>query len=448
MLRVGGIRHQRHLQSPPMTTNRVPLFIIPRLPFFYGWVVLACVCCAAFARQGPAVATLSIFIDPMTTEFGWSRTAISGAVSLGGLLAAITAPYLGTLLDRHGARMMLMVAVFTTALSTALLSATYSLVMFYILFCYARMNFAGPFDLGIYGAINNWFIKLRGTATSVTTLFLMIGLIAMPLIAQTAIVLDGWRTGWLAVGATVLIIGFLPNWLLMVRRPEDVGLVPDGALRKQPEGAPGSDANEAERTYAEPEPAFTRPQALRTSAFWLLALYTALAYPIQAGVSLHQAPHLIERGIDPTIAATIVSTFSLFSAISGVGLGLLARRIPTKVSLAFAALCLAGSSFLMISVDTPALGYLSAALFGIGIGGVLTLLPIAWADYFGRKSFGAIRGVALSIQVIAQATGPLISGVLRDMTGNYTLSLELFAAVGLAAAFAALLVKAPAPPRS
>lgn len=427
-----------------MALNRIPLFLVPRLPFFYGWVILACVCCASFARQGPAVATLSIFIDPMTSEFGWSRTAISGAVSLGGLLAAITSPYLGTVLDRHGARMMLMVAVFTTALSTALLSATQSLVMFYILFCYARMNFAGPFDLGIYGALNNWFVEKRGTATSVTTLFLMVGLIAMPLIAQAAIVLDGWRTGWLAVGATVLIIGFLPNWLLMVRRPEDVGLVPDGAQAAR-EGT-GTSGNEHPTPTAEPEPAFSRSEALRTPAFWLLSLFTALVYPIQAGVSLHQAPHLIERGIDPTIAATIVSTFSLFSAISGVGLGLLARRIPTKLSLCFVALCLGGSALLMIPIETPALGYVSAALFGIGIGGVITLLPIAWADYFGRKSFGAIRGVALSIQVIAQASGPLLSGVLRDMTGNYTLSLECFAALGLAASIAAILITAPKPP--
>ena len=425
-----------------MAANRIPLFLIPRLPFFYGWVILGCVCCAGFARQGPAVATLSIFVDPMTTEFGWSRTAISGAVSLGGLLAAITAPYLGTLLDRHGARIMLTTAVFTTALSTALLSATQSLVMFYILFCYARMNFAGPFDLGIYGALNNWFIAKRGTATSITTLALMVGLIATPLIAQAAILVDGWRTGWLAVGATVLIIGFLPNWLLMVRRPEDVGLLPDGAQQLGRDDTLKTTGT-APTAHPPPEPAFTRSQALRTPAFWLLALFTALVYPIQAGVSLHQAPHLIERGIDPTSAALIVSTFSLFSAISGVGLGLLARRIPTKASLAFAALCLGGSAAMMIPIESPTLGYLAAALFGTGIGGVLTLLPIAWADYFGRRSFGAIRGVALSIQVVAQAMGPLLSGVLRDLTGNYTLSLECFAALGLAAAFAAVLVTAP-----
>ena len=90
------------------------------------------------------------------------------------------------------------------------------------------MNFAGPFDLGIYGAVNNWFIKLRGFATSVTTFIQMTGLMAMPLIAQACIQYDGWRFGWVIIGTTVLFIGFLPNFLLMVRKPEDLDLLPDG----------------------------------------------------------------------------------------------------------------------------------------------------------------------------------------------------------------------------
>jgi len=92
----------------------LPVWLQHRLPFFYGWVVLTAVCCAGFARQGPAVATLSIFIEPMTGEFGWSRTALSAAVSLGGVLAAIASPLLGPILDRRGARVMLCVAVLVT----------------------------------------------------------------------------------------------------------------------------------------------------------------------------------------------------------------------------------------------------------------------------------------------------------------------------------------------
>jgi OFA family oxalate/formate antiporter-like MFS transporter len=96
------------------------------------------------------------------------------------------------------------------------------------------------------------------------------------------------------------------------------------------------------------------------------------------------------------------------------------------------------SPLLMKTISSPGEAYFAAALFGFGVGGILTLLPIAWADYFGRASFGAIRGVALSAQVMAQAVGPLISGVLRDWTGNYQISLTVFAALGGLSVIAAL----------
>src|SRR5262245_3132443 len=119
----------------PTRQHALPALLIARLPFFYGWVILACPCCAAFARQGPAVATLSIFVEPMTSAFGWSRTALSGAVSLGGVMAALASPLIGPYLDRRGARAMLCAAVLVTGVSTMLLSLTQSLLMFYLFFC-------------------------------------------------------------------------------------------------------------------------------------------------------------------------------------------------------------------------------------------------------------------------------------------------------------------------
>ena len=100
----------------------------------------------------------------------------------------------------------------------------------------------------------------------------------------------------------------------------------------------------------------------------------------------------------------------------------------------------------MIWVSGEHDGYVSAILFGLGIGGVLTVLPIAWADYFGRTSFGAIRGIALTIQVAAQAVGPVMSGVLRDATGDYRLPLLSFASFAVLAIIAALFTRAPKPP--
>jgi sugar phosphate permease len=419
-----------------LSRRGLPQLLSARLPFFYGWVALACLCCAGFSRQGGATATLSVFVEPLTREFGWSRAALSGAVSLGGLLAALASPLIGPVVDRYGSRLTLCLAVLVTGVATLLLSLTNSLLMFYLLFCIARLNWAGPFDLGIYSALNNWFVARRAFATSIATVAQMAGLVAMPLIAQLAMRHHNWRAGWLAIGLTVLVVGFMPNWLLMVRRPEDLGLQPD---RRATEARPRTGGSLPPPV----ETNFTRRQAVRTSAFWLLLLYTVLVYPVQAGVSLHQAANLIERGIAPTIAATTVSLFSLMSAVASAACGLLPRALPIKYPLALIGVFLAVSSLLMIGISSALTGAVAAALFGLGIGGMLTLLPIAWADYFGRANYGAIRGLALSAQVLAQASGPLLSGALRDWTGSYVRSLQCFAVLSALSILAALASRRP-----
>jgi MFS transporter, OFA family, oxalate/formate antiporter len=146
------------------------------------------------------------------------------------------------------------------------------------------------------------------------------------------------------------------------------------------------------------------------------------------------------------VAATIVSTFSLAAALASLGFGLIVRRMGVEIALALSGAALGAGAVLMLGIGTALQGYLAACCFGVGIGGILTLLPLAWADYFGRASFGAIRGVALSMQVTAQASGPLLSGVMRDATGSYALSLTVFAALSFFGACVALLVRPPHPP--
>jgi len=420
-----------------MNPRALPRLLAGRLPFYYGWVVLACVCCAGFARQGSSVAVLSIFIAPMTAEFGWSRTAISGAVSLGGILAAVTSPFLGPVLDRRGARAVLCLAILATAGATVGLSLVGSLLFFYLLFCLGRTSFAGPFDLGIYSAVANWFVARRAQATSIATVAQMSGLVILPLVAQFAMLWGGWRAGWVAVGLAVLAVGFLPVFLLLARRPEDVGLAADPV-------PPHTGSGPAPTPV--PEPVFDRAQALRTPAFWLLSLYGLLIWPVQAGVSLHQAPNLIERGLDPTLAATVVSAFSATSALAGFGVGFVGRRVPVGLRLAAAAVLIAGGTYAMTQIHGPGLAYPAAICFGLGLGAMFTLLPLAWADFFGRRSYGAIRGIALSVQVLAQAAGPLLSGVLRDLNGSYDASLWCLGTLAALGALAALFARPPVPP--
>jgi MFS family permease len=413
-----------------------------RVPFFYGKVVLGCAMCASFARQATAVATLSVFVVPMSAEFGWSRAELSGAVSLGGILAALVAPAFGVLVDRSGARAVLTLSSVAIAITALALAGTHSLLWFYVFFSLGRMLLAGPFDIAISAAVANWYLRRRAQAMSLVSLAAGLSLAVMPFIAQLAIDADGWRAGWLTVAVAVLVVGALPNALLMVRRPEDVGLAPDGAARprERRRGEPAA-------ARLAPETSFTLRQAMATPALWLLMIYTALIFLVQAGISLHQAPHMIQRGIDPTIAASIVSTFALVAATSGLAFGVLGARWPIRFGLALAAAVIAAGAVLTWRVTGPASGYLSATVFGAGIGGIMTLTPVAFADYFGRASYGTIRGLALPVQVLGQAAGPLLAGALFDVAGHYDLALGVFAGVALLAAGVALLARAPRPPR-
>ncbi|MBV8122425.1 MAG: hypothetical protein JO081_21105, partial [Alphaproteobacteria bacterium] len=193
------------------------------------------------------------------------------------------------------------------------------------------------------------------------------------------------------------------------------------------------------------ETAFSRREAVRTSAFWLLLGYTVLVYPVQAGVSLHQAANLVEHGVAPTIAASIISLFSLMSGMASAACGLMPRSLAIRYPMALGGVFLTAGCLAMIGIASAAQGAVGAVLFGLGIGSMLTLLPIAWADYFGRANYGAIRGLALSAQVIAQAAGPILSGAMHDRTGSYARSLECFAALSFLSVLAALAARRPRP---
>lgn len=230
---------------------------------FYGWAVVACAMCASVARQGMAVATLSVFIVPMTLEFGWSRTEISGAVSFGSVLGVVAAPWLGRWVDRAGARVMLSLGSVAIAVCALGLSATSSLVWFYLFFGLGRMVFAAPFDLGISAAVANWFVRQRARAMATVTVALGIGLALMPFMSQAVMDASSWRQAWMAIALVVLLVGAAPCALFVRRRPEDMGLKPDGDV--QP-GKTGSDPGAPSRS-PRLEPAYTLKQALATPLF-------------------------------------------------------------------------------------------------------------------------------------------------------------------------------------
>ncbi|MCH2510253.1 MAG: MFS transporter [Dehalococcoidia bacterium] len=415
-----------------------------RLPFYYGWVILVVASVPSFgARPVMAVATLSVFVVPMTDEFGWSRAQFSGAVSLGALFGLLVSPFAGRLIDRYGSGVLLSASSAVVGLCAIGLSLTSPIWSFYALYVPGRAVFSSPLELGTSTAVSNWFIRRRPMGLAYMGIIQGIGLTIFPVIAQVLIDGWGWRTAWLAVGIFTLSTGIIPMLLLMARRPEDMGLEADP--EKDHRTVPTSDvaAAGAPPSASNTESNYTVRQALATRAFWLLAIFSVFGFVVQAGISLHQVPHYIGQGVPTHLAALTASTFAFGQVPGGVFWSFWARRVPLRVLLSVAAATMSVGAIGTGFSSSLSTGIPMGFLLGVGVGGIHLLLRLTWADYYGRLHLGSIRGLTLPAQIGGQAIGPIIAGFMYDSTGGYETP---FTAFGIIVAFAAVMVLTATPP--
>lgn len=418
-----------------------------RLPVYYGWVVFALANLPSFgARPVASVAVLSVFVIPMTEEFGWSRGLFSGAVSLGAVFGLLMSPFAGRLIDRYGSGVILAgcsVIVGGCALLLAVVSQAWS---FYAIYVPGRAVFSSPLELGTTTAISNWFIRRRPMALAWFGAVQGVGLGLLPLAAALLIDLLGWRSAWVSLGVFTVATGVLPPLLFMARRPEDMGLPVDPGPEGNEQQGPSRESHQPTQSRGSlwRDTDYTVREALRTPAFWILAFFSMVGFMAQAGVSLHQTAHYVDAGASHGQAALVAMAFAFGQIPGGMVWSGVGRRIPVRLMLAISAGWLCGGVFGIAFTEHLGWGIFYGFLFGAGVGGLHTLLRLAWADYYGRLHLGAIRGLTLPAQIGGQAIGPSVSGFMFDASGGYRVPFVIFAsAVGLAA----LMVLTAVPPR-
>ena len=423
----------------------LPSRLARALPFYYGWVVFGSAVGIAFSsRPLMSVATLSVFLVPMTEEFGWSRGFFSGAVSVGGLCAVFMSPGAGRIIDRYGSGVVLAIISTVAGICGIGLSLVSQQWMFYSLYVPGRAVFAGPMELGTSTAISNWFIRRRPLALALLSVWQGIGLALMPLVAQVIISGWGWRTSWAALGMFTLVLGVVPVMLLMARRPEDLGLEPDASPRARPTGA-GPEPRQPSLRPSDvgSELNLTVGEAMHTRAFWILALFSVAGFVVQAGVSLHQVAHFINQGISGPVAALTASTFAIAQTMGVILWATLARRLPLRFLLSAAGFMAAIGTIGIAASSTLISGAPAAFALGMAVGGFHLLLRLIFADYYGRQYLGSIRGLTIGAQISGQVLGPLIAGLMFDYTRSYWTSFSAFA---VTVSLAALVVLAATPP--
>lgn len=403
-------------------------------PFYYGWVILGLSGVASYsARPLMSVAVLTVFVVPMSEQFGWTRAEFAGAVSLGGLLAAVISPFVGPILDRYGAGMVVGLSSGVAGLCAVALGAVSQIWMFYLVYVPGRTVFASPLELGTSVAVSNWFVRRRPFALALNHVSQGSGLSVMPLVAQAIIGAWGWETAWYSLGIWTVAVGVLPAALLMARRPEDLELEPDGG-----QGSPsrGSASGRRPQSAAE-EINFTLRQAMRTRAFWLMLLFSFAGFIVQAGVSLHQVPHFVDQGVAPSTAVWAASTFAISQVPASIMWSALAQQVPARFVMTASGLIVAGGAITTAFAGGIALGIVGAFILGFGVGGLHIIGRLTWADYFGRLHLGAIRAWGLAAQVVGQALGPTAAGLAVDRYDSYV---GAFLAFGINLAVVSLLM--------
>jgi MFS family permease len=254
---------------------------------------------------------------------------------------------------------------------------------------------------------------------------------------QFLILALGWRFAWGTLGVVVFLMSGIPALLFLRHRPEEMGLLPDGALPAPPGDGSGNGHAGEERVDAagcDAEPLWTRKQATRTKAFWILTLITSLIPFMQAGINFHIYPFLTDQGFSETTAVFILSTIALFGMVGSPIWGMLTERFRIQ-HLLTANVAGNGLIFLVLYLAIRfkfdgawGIGviFLLAALHGIFHGGRNPMIPVVWADFFGRRSLGSIYGLSNPFFFTANALGPIFAGLCFDLWGSYEFPFYFF----------------------
>lgn len=403
---------------------------------FYGWIIVVVLASANAMAMALATLNMGLFIKPMGDELGISRAEFGWAGSVRQIAGAVTSPWLGRLIDRYGVRWLLAATSLlggVAVMALAWVTAGWQLI--------ALLGFLG--FIGLLGAnqitttvpVLKWFVAKRAPAVAVLSMGAPVGAVLFLPLSQFFIDGYGWRGAWILLGLISVIV-MVPLSVIFVRRqPEDMGLLPDGVPALGMEG--GAYAEAPVEEYS-----FTLHQAVRHRVFWQLALVFSVVMFAMSTMALHRLPAFVERGIEPTWVAWSTAFDATLASISTLLMGTLGARVPVRY-LGGAGLLLMGLSALVLVVgQSVAAMFLSMGLFGFGIGGLLYMQNIIWADYFGRAHIGAIRGVVNPITMLTGAAGAPIAGYVYDATGSY--EPVWWASVGLMLVGAcAVLVTAP-----
>jgi OFA family oxalate/formate antiporter-like MFS transporter len=410
---------------------------------FYGWYILAISMLGAFLSAGASQLFMSIMLKPITEELGWSRTVTTGAITVGSILGGLLSPLIGPLADRYGPRPLATLGALGLVGLYFALASLAELWQFYAVYVLGRAltaaTLAGVVPMT---AATNWFRRKRGRALGLVAMCTPLGGAVLALIGQAILEGYGWRLVFLVFGVATLVLLVPPAALVLRRRPEDLGLQPDGVRGAAPLTTHASpDAGDGDE-----EGGWTLAEALRTRTLWLLIAAGSLLVTANTAVGFHQVAYYTDVGIAATAAVVALSVYAFAGALANGLWGWLTERFPERPIAVVATLLSALAIFYLLSVQTAAGALGFAVLFGLTSRGESTLVNIILAQYYGRQSFGAISGFVNPFLMVGLGIGPLLGAVVFDLAHSYHAVFLAFGGTSVLAAALLWLARRPALP--
>ena len=426
---------------------------------YYGWVIVGSFFLLNAAGQASGTLNFGLFVIPISEELGLSRQTI-GWAQTGRLLAGgLSGVAIGWWLDRYGPRVPVLVAIVVATVGLLVLARAQSAaVLFGVLLALGASGWtaAGGGALFATVPVTKWFIRLRGRATGMVQLGLGVGGAVFLPLTQVLISNHGWRSAWVTLAW--LSAAMLPLVLLLRRQPSDLGLEPDGgpagASRRRRRTAARS-AAEAASSASAPAPsapapsaaahAWTLRAAVRTSTMWQLSGAFAILGCLLGAASVHRVPHWVELGFSPGTVSLAFGVDAATATITALAAGFLVERLqPRIVGAASCGLFCAALLLMVLGRAWPPLLFSSTVLFGAGVGLNMVVQGVIWAQYYGWRFVGTIRGVVLPLIVLAGGLSAPLAGALRDASGSYRIS---WLAALVLCAVAGVLILSARPPR-
>jgi MFS family permease len=413
---------------------------------FYGWwIVLAATLIMAlmgtFSYYG-----MGVFFNSIREDLGWHAAALGGALSLARVQGGVLAPLMGFLIDKYGSRKLMFIGVMFSGAGFILLSQTMTLVYFYIVFIFlVQGGLSAGMGNAPTAAVANWFNKRRATAFGLMNLGISIGgILARPL--AEVITAFGWRISLVIAGSAIWIIG-LPLVFVIRHRPEPYGYLPDGDRPVVVSSSGGNQSDGLENVSTEDmELEFTPGQAVKTMAFWTIALMFSARHLVTGSVALFLIPLLEERGMSLIDAASVLSIMALIGVPGRVGFPWLGDRYDKRFVIGFCLILQSIGLVLFTTLGGTVGIWCFLVLYSPTYSGVLPLVPAIQADYFGRNRFATIRGLMTPISTASTVSGPFLVASIRDLTGSYEPAFLVLGLSNLLALLFIIITKRPRDP--